>query len=540
MPILLETVSSHYDAIVVEAGGGDNSLKPIIKYDDAFLHAHEYRMDTMNETRTWWKDRVSKHLVGTSPNDIGMILNNKYKTAGPLKAVTQPAEQDIKLSIKSVQMLRDMCSQNGITLNCAVNFAWHKLLSMYTGDDQTIVGVTVSGREMVVDNIDSSVGMYINTLPLNVQWTTNTSSIDILHKIRDDLSDMTVYGAMPLLEVIREWNKSSGSSSSSSIDQPFQSVFVYENYPDADGKEELQKNSKFQLGEVIEKLDMPLGLTALEEKKNGHLKLTLMYNGEWLSKERATELLNQLERILDYISINPTSSHEFVASAAISKGELELVTGQRKIKVAAGKQQQQQQIPRLLLPQDDRKIYDLFQQQTILNPNGICVSYNDEHVSYLQLNRRSNELAMRIKQARNVQQAQSSSSQSKNNSFVALYMDKSVDMIVSIMGVLKANMAYVPISRQWPKDRIDFVLQDCQASIVVTHSQYVNQFNSDTTGSQAISVIDVADVTSPASCIEDVDNDTKYDDNTLGRHGDSNGEDEDLAYVIYTSGTTGK
>ena len=533
MPLLLNTVSSHYDAIT--RIGDDHTVIQVVD-DGAFLKAHEYRMNTMDETRAWWRDRVASNLGSASPNDIGMILNAEYGNSGPLKSVTLPAEEAITLNTTSVARLRDMCATNGVTLNCAVNFAWHKLLSLYTGDDETIVGITLSGREMAVDNVESSVGMYINTLPLNVQWKTNTPSIQILQQLRDDISDMTVYGAMPLLEVIREWNISNGNSGS--IEQPFQTVLVYENYPDAAGRAE-EEHSKFQLSEVIEKLDMPLGLTALEEK--GKLKLSLMYNGEWLVKERALELLNQVGRILDYIALHPDESHEAAGSAAISPGELAVVLGQRK----------RRNVPNLL-PKDDRKIHDVFEAQVESNPNAICLSFNGSHITYQQMNRRANELASRIllhnQTDINSNNEDGHASKERHNKFVALYMDKGVDMIVAILAVLKAGMAYVPISKEWPQDRIDFVLKDCEARSVVTHQQYTKNFGGSCTSS--ITAIDVAatatdtDTTSPT---ENIDANEMYDDNTRHRcnahnYGRSNDRDDDdnLAYVIYTSGTTGR
>ncbi|WP_340613209.1 condensation domain-containing protein [Xenorhabdus thailandensis] len=112
-----------------------------------------------------------------------------------------------------------MCREQGITLNVVLQFAWHKLLHSYTGDEQTIVGTTVSGRDVPVDGIESSVGLYINTLPLMVQWDNNRSVISVLQAIQKDIAALNSHSAVSL------------ASLQSDGERLFHSLLVFENYP---------------------------------------------------------------------------------------------------------------------------------------------------------------------------------------------------------------------------------------------------------------------------------------------------------------------
>ncbi|MBD2812748.1 hypothetical protein ID853_18190, partial [Xenorhabdus sp. Vera] len=83
-------------------------------------------------------------------------------------------------------------------LNVALQFAWHKLLHMYTGDEQTIVGTIISGRDIPVEGIESSVGLYINTLPLTVQWKQTDNVVTVLQNIQKDVADLNSHSAVSL------------------------------------------------------------------------------------------------------------------------------------------------------------------------------------------------------------------------------------------------------------------------------------------------------------------------------------------------------
>jgi hypothetical protein len=121
-------------------------------------------------------------LCRQSSNDLNFLFTTPVDLA-ELKTIAEPCASELIIKGDLYKQLKQMCRNQAITLNVAVQFAWHKLLHIYSGDEQTIVGTTVAGRDLPVDGIESSVGLYINTLPLTVDWDNSISVSAILNKI---------------------------------------------------------------------------------------------------------------------------------------------------------------------------------------------------------------------------------------------------------------------------------------------------------------------------------------------------------------------
>lgn len=192
MPIMLESVTDAY----LEATGRKEKTEFV--EDTAFFNGHEYRVNALPEARKYW----SEVQLGP-PNDLCPMLNDAYAEATDKNFVDQPAETTVVVEPDITQRLKSALSSNGITMNIAVNFAWHKLLQVYTHDDSTIVGLTVSGREMMVEGIEKTVGMFINTLPFKTQWVDGLSSIEILKRMQTKLGEITSHSQIPLSEIVK-------------------------------------------------------------------------------------------------------------------------------------------------------------------------------------------------------------------------------------------------------------------------------------------------------------------------------------------------
>ncbi|MGP4972006.1 non-ribosomal peptide synthetase, partial [Psychrobacter aquimaris] len=153
-------------------------------------------------------------------------------------------------------------------------------------------------------------------------------------------------------------------------------------------------------------------------------------------------------------------------------------------------------------------------------PLAYAVTFNGEHISYTELNQRANALARVIRQQYQVQHQKDLSA----DTLIALYLDRGIDMIISILAVLKAGAAYVPISPKYPKARTQYIITDTVASIVITHKHYQNLLQEM-----------VESLEQPLSFI-DAKEGVNYDINNLN----ISSQPHDLAYIIYTSGTTGQ
>lgn len=157
----------------------------------------------------------------------------------------------------------------------------------------------------------------------------------------------------------------------------------------------------------------------------------------------------------------------------------------------------------------DKTIHGQFEEQAARTPDGIAVIYGDKGITYRELNEKANRIARRLREKGTVR-----------DSIVGIMVDRSIEMIIGIMAVLKAGGAYLPIDPSYPRDRISFMIKDSGTRILLTEGKYL-----DTAACVKGEVIDIRDAG------------TYHED---GSNVKNENAPEDLAYVIYTSGSTGK
>ncbi|WP_440993932.1 non-ribosomal peptide synthetase [Cysteiniphilum litorale] len=170
----------------------------------------------------------------------------------------------------------------------------------------------------------------------------------------------------------------------------------------------------------------------------------------------------------------------------------------------------------------DITIHELFQQQAQKTPDNIAVVHHDQQLTYQQLNEQSNQLARYIRK----KYCEKKKKSLMPDTLIAIYMEKSIDMIVAILGILKAGGAYVPIDPSYPKDRVHYIMEDAQADLVLTQTSLKMQLTT-----QIIEVIHQPNVLT-------LDNKPYAHEKTFNL--DVHSKAQDLSYVIYTSGTTGQ
>ncbi|MCJ8269081.1 MAG: AMP-binding protein, partial [Psychrosphaera sp.] len=354
-----------------------------------------------------------------------------------------------------------------------------------------------------VDGIESSVGLYINTLPLACQWSDKTTVKEQLGYIQQQIAALNSYTGISLADL-----QSNGK-------RLFHSLFVFENFPLNDAialGDAITLGDSIQgpvdesmpnvtLRKVVEKADYPLSVIAFEQANT--VVIRLHYDKLWLDESHAQRLLAQLQQILLSISTEPNQYHQAIS----------LLNEQQRDELAHRWDVQANTYQRVTLQQQ-------FETQVQRTPDAIALVFGQQDQqqqqhSYRQLNEKANQLAhlLRIKGV-------------KANTLVALYLTRSSEMIVAILAVLKAGGAYVPISPQYPRARTEFMLGDSQSGVVITQQEYAQSLSEMT--DKALSPL--------LLCI---------DDEALSAHmprfnPEPVNTPADLAYVIYTSGTTGK
>jgi amino acid adenylation domain-containing protein/non-ribosomal peptide synthase protein (TIGR01720 family)/FkbM family methyltransferase len=473
VPILLAHVHQYYSQ---HRGGERVELKP----DTAYQQSQRYIQEHRDEIVAYWEEALSQ-VEGT--NDISSLLSEPIDVNN-YREVSSPQSEVLQVSGDRYRLLKELSHREGVTINVIVQFLWHKLLQVYSNSSRTVVGTTVSGRDLPIPGIEDSVGLYINTLPLVIDWSEERTILSQLHHIQDRVSAMSTHSFASLSRLQKDG------------DRLFHSLFVFENYP-LDWMRE--STIKVTLRDSIEKANYPLCVEVHE--RNNNLLIKLRYDTSCMDSQKAKSHMNRIDGILGEVLLNPNQLHSQIC--LLSSAEFTQVVEQwNRTEKSYRKETTLQQ---------------LFYEQVARSPESVALVYGNSRMSYGALNDRSNRLARRIRR----EYASRNGHELQPGTLISLCLDRSLDTIIGILAVLKAGGAYVPLDPCYPQDRIDYLLSDTGCLLVLSHQQ----------------VIDSGSVVLPHEklLLIDIDDESESSEN-LETYSNS----KDLAYVIYTSGTTGR
>ena len=476
-PILQAALHQHYQTLKARKN-------VVIKEDISYIQVQEYISKHKYALNDYWQ----KEMAGAdNANDINSMLSSSIDLTN-YKQVEHFNSDLIEITGTLFNDLKDFTNREGLTLNVVVQFAWHKLLQVYSNSLQTIVGSTVSGRDLPVniDGILESVGLFINTLPLIIRWD-NENSVQIqMLEIQRKITDMNTCNFADLAKLQKNGERI------------FHSLFIFENYPVPKGAENL---SNIIARHTSVKLDYPLSIMAYE--RTGTLGINLQYDSKYLSRAKAKKHLDVLKSIIEQAINNPHKSHKQIS--AISAEEFnQIVYEWNKTAVTC---------------QDNRTIYELFQKQAEKLPENIALVYEGDQLTYKELNEKSNQLARHIR----VQYFDRTRQELKPDTLIALFTDRSLEMVICILAVLKAGGAYVPLETKYPQDRIIYILEDTRSELILCRRRSSK----------------IVQRKLPEDKILYIDLTEDFYVNEATTDLEQHSQSTDLAYVIYTSGTTG-
>ncbi|MEL7357855.1 MAG: amino acid adenylation domain-containing protein [Cyanobacteria bacterium J06560_6] len=421
-------------------------------------------------------------------------------------------QQSNQLSETLSQQLSDFARQHRLTLNTLVQGAWALLLYHYSDGDvpsdsgipqthqnnsepyKVTYGSVVSGRPVELNGVETMVGLFINTLPLSVSIDPDQTLLSWLQDRQQQLLDIREYETTPLSD-IQKW--SSLPNNATDGNALFESIVAFENLTAAPTP---QLSFDISNQRYLEQSNYPLALLVFPQQG---LDLRLLYdtnrfevNEEGYSVAIA-QLLDHLEQLL---------------TAFITQHQAKLADLPRLTTT------EQKQLLSDLLGEHEQKttnsqcIHQLIEQQAAQSPNAIALTFADQSLTYAQLNQQANRLA-HVLRSHNI----------TPGSRVAICQHRSLDLIVSILAVLKSGAAYVPLDPTYPTERLTYCLQDTQPQLLLT------QHSITSIGNHSVPVLYIEDLA------EEHNGNTQpmADLNNLA-------QPEDLAYIIYTSGSTGQ
>ncbi|GAA3623460.1 amino acid adenylation domain-containing protein [Flavivirga jejuensis] len=469
-PLLLNNVHKNYIEL--------QQNRPVkIAVDTAYLEAQNFFAKHIDIVKAYWQTK-KRTIVQT--NDLNPLLSCK-QVLDTVKTLAEPSSTSIEITGEQYVALKNLTKREGLPLNTLIQFAWHKLIQVYTQDTQTIVGTTISGRAIPVSGIEASVGLFINTLPLIIDWDNDHTVLEQIQYIHQQITDLNSHSFANLASLQEEGKRL------------FHSLLVFENYPipaksENPSADDLSPEYQYS----VEKLDYPLGLTAHENGTG--LVINLQSDKTLLSEEKSRYHLEKIKLILDELIVNLNKKHHSLSTLTPLEYE-QIVLNWNKINLDYPK---------------DKTICQLFEDQSLKTPNNIAIVFEAQQFTYAELNAKANQLARYLQSQTTI----------NPDTLIALCLDRSPEMIIGILGILKTGGAYVPIDPEYPSDRILYMLRDTNTPLVLTQSGLVEKLEQ---------VSDVRLIALDLRCYE-----TELTNNLPQQN-----KATDLAYVIYTSGTAG-
>lgn len=462
LPIVLQEVFAFYDAM---QKGEQLSLPTPRPYHDYIKWLRE---QDSQQLESFWR----KFLSGFSePTPLGLSQKSNQQSSHDYHTMQQ------KCSLKLTQSLTQFSQTQQITLNTLVQAAWSLLLHHYSGESDVVYGATVSGRPAQLVGVEQMVGLFINTLPVRVQIEKNITLRQWLLKLQKKWVELRQYEHTPLLD-IQGW---------SDVPQGtplFETLFVFENYPLQESDEQGVAKLEFSNVRAVEQTNYPLTLVAAPGQE---LLIKLMYDRSRFSDEVMARILEQLQYVLFQMMEFP--DHQLSRFTLLQE-----------------KDQHQLDIwnqTALTLPKNDTLDY-LIEKQAQKTPERTAIIDGERVISYQEMDQQSNQMAHELIQ-NGIQPGDR----------VGICVDRSAEMIMAIVGTLKAGATYVPLDVKYPADRIRYMLQDAGVTALISDQSFLQ--------TKQITVDDTAAWRSNQTSAVDKVHAT-----------------DSLAYLIYTSGSTGK
>jgi amino acid adenylation domain-containing protein/non-ribosomal peptide synthase protein (TIGR01720 family) len=395
-------------------------------------------------------------------------------------------EQQTRLSAATTTALQSMARRHQLTLNTLVQGAWALLLSRYSGDDDVVFGYTVSGRPPSLPGAESMVGLFINTLPLRVQISSNARLIPWLRQIQAGQFEARKYEYSPLVK-IQGWSEMPHST------PLFQSLLDFGNFPiGGPGRDQPARINGVR---SYSRTNYPLNLLV---GPGAELLLKIMYVHPRYSSEAIARMLGHLRTILEGM---------VAGSEQRRLGEISMLTEAEWRQLGAWNETATS-YPR------EATIHELFAEQARRAPGAVAVSVEGAEVTYGALNRRANRLARRLRAAG-----------VGRETVAAICVEGPIELVTGMLGILKAGGAYVPLDPAYPEERLRFMLEDSGAVAVVTTGGVSARVPA--RGTRL--VLDEGDAAGGDEGAEEEPGEVSTGTTA-----------EDLAYVMYTSGSTGR
>ncbi len=468
--IMIWEFSHLYDAYVSEKKSALPELE--IQYADFAVWERQWLQgETLQEGLGYWKKKLEGATVLELPTDRSRPATSSYR--GARKMVNLPSH--LKPALEAVGR------REGATLYMTLLSAFQILLGRYAQQDDVVIGTSIAGRTRA--ETEPLLGMFFNVLALRTDLAGDPTFAQVLAEVRETTLGAYAHQELPFERLVTEL----GIERSASLNPLFQVIFEMNNTP-RDGVKlpELEVES-FETGNEAVKVDLTLSMMP------AGLSGVLQYDPDLFDESTIDRLILHYQTLLEAIAENPDRR----------LSELQIWTHAERNLVT-------EEWNRTAIPYPALCMHQLFEHQAKKTPESTAVIYEDQRLTYREVDERANQLAHYLKKLGVGPEVR-----------VGICVERSPELIIGLFGILKAGGAYVPLDPSYPGERLSYMLGDSNASVLLTEDRLMGKLSTEAT----IVSLDIEK--------ENINREPAAAPEILITP-------ENLAYIYYTSGSTGR
>ena len=473
MGVFVQELHTLYQAFA--AGEGAPLAELAIQYADFALWQQEWLQGEMLAGElAYWKQK----LAGAPA-----VLELPTDRPRPSVPSYQGSLLRCALSGHVSDQLRELSRKEGVTLYMTLFAAFGALLSRYSSQEDIVIGSPMAGRSR--PETEQLIGFFVNTLVLRADLSGDPSFRELLGRVRRVTLEAQAHQELPFDFLVKELQPQREFGHNPF----FQVLLSLDSAPPVSALDWTLSQEEVPTGTA--KFDLSLLLTDQPEGLSGYFE----YSSDLFEEATIARMAGHWQTLLEAV----------VADPGLRLSELPLLSASERHQLLVEWNATSTPYPA------DRCVHQLFEEQAARTPEAVALVYEEQELTYRQLNERANQLAHHLQRLGVGPEV-----------LVGLCMDRSIEMVVGLLGILKAGGAYVPLDPAYPPERLTFMLGDTEAPVLLTQSTVV-----DALPTQGVHVL----------CL---DGELPALEKARRENPQSGATAENLAYVMYTSGSTGR
>ncbi|HEX2927596.1 MAG TPA: amino acid adenylation domain-containing protein [Ruminiclostridium sp.] len=473
--LVLEKSTKYYEALL---NGRELNLSKNPRIRDYIVWL---KRSDIKKAESFWKSVLEGY---DTPINTGLELSNTNQTGQE----ETHRDQSIYLSTEMTSELHSFAKKTHVTLNTVIQAAWSIVLNRYSGEEDIVFGITVSGRPSDLQGVESMVGLFLNSVPLRVRLSPGDSIPNLFKRIQDQQSEGRQYEYLSLTK-LQEWSEIPNGT------PLFQTLLVFENYPVGESR---KGSSGMEIRDInfISWTNLPLAILILPGDSLG---IQIKYDSTHYEDISIKWILEHLKNILEGMLKCPKGTID----------DLNILTFNDKIHLQKGKN--------IICPENEFEMFkaedtmqsvtERFEKQVDSHRDRLAVKTREYNWTYDMLDRQANRIANAI-----VDKV------GKGEQRVGLMMQKDAPMIAALLGILKSGKTYIPLDTGYPNERLVYMLENSEASLIVTNKSFAVQAGQLEEGIPVLDIDEIGDGCEKFTTLASADT---------------------LAYILYTSGSTG-